>query len=912
MTNYRIPLTRWLLLAIILVLAIVIRLPMLTASYSTTDMALFEAWTRAAVQKGLFGVYANVKDAPEVDHPPLGVTILSVSAKIHEMTGGSLADDNVGFRAALRFVLLIFDVLLIAAGYAIALRLASPPVINSSHSLTPAGSVPPPPTPSPQAEWGSRAVRFPLSTKWRGGQGVRPSIAGGEAQSIVWATLVGAALAFTPGLIADSVWWGQTDGVFSFFLLLTIYAVHRRWITASWALYALTILTKFQGIAVLPLLLILTWQRFGWRGMLRGIVVFAVMLLIGIGPFVLVSGEGALRPYIQSVGKYPYISINAHNFWYWSLSPQYDLRNFGQPTDTSLMFGPFTVRTVGFILFGIAAGLIALRAWLLPDRRDEFLLAAGLYTAFFMFSTQMHERYLYPAVVLMALAMVGSRWLWLVWLGFAATVSRNILDSASTDHLLFSSTVQLLDWANFQNARLNVILMVALFAAIFRKPHPQPLSASSEGSPAIPVPSRYVVERGAEGEANPRRLPLGRVIVITLLVLLLIAEAALRAAYPQLPAWMQDTLQNVRITPFTDWRLSTTPLAQPDRDYGAVVQPGMTDRSFNLADGPVSITTARLADSPIGVRGQPLTPPIDGIALGGADTFCLLNWGDCWINLVNVDNHLTIANWGQPEGGSTARLLMLRNYGRAFRPRVVLWQWSVTDLQADYKLALMQGRTGKLEPPEQLPEGAQRPAACNPILPEYSALYALICALDRWPPPNKTAKAQYGSVNMTLSTNLAPLAEDRPDMQFGYDQMVQALDTANQLARDDLHAPLIILILPTKEEVYSNRASPPLSITALDKLSQSRLRLLQTCQERGWQCVDLYAPLRDQANRGVQVYGSNLPTLNATGHKIVAQAVTDALRLNHVIAHLPRLEHLADATALVRAPDDLTQQRTER
>jgi len=855
MTTYRSQLTRWLPLAIILALAIGIRLPMLTASYSTTDMALFEAWTRAAVQKGLFGVYANVQDAPEVDHPPLGVAILSVSAKVHEMTGGSLADDNVGFRAALRFALLIFDVLLIAAGYTMALRLTSPQEI-----VTPA------PSPSGRGE----------------------NVAG----HIMWAALVGAALAFTPGLIADSVWWGQTDGVFSFFLLLTIYAIHRRWITASWALYALTILTKFQGIAVLPLLVVLTWRRFGWRGMLRGIAVFAIILLIGMGPFVLVSGEGALRPYSQSVGKYPYISINAHNFWYWSLSPQYDLRNFGQPTDTSLMFGPFTVRMVGFILFGIAAGLIALRAWLLPDRRDEFLLATGLYAAFFMFSTQMHERYLYPAVVLMALAMVGSRWLWLVWLGFAATVSRNILDSASTDHLLFSSTIELLDWANFQNARLNVILIVALFGAILS-----------------PLVSR-VFRQGASRRA-PTTNRWGRIILITLLALLLIAEATLRAAYPQLPAWMQDTLQNVRITPFTDWRLSTTILAQPDRDYGAVVQPGMTDRSFNFADGTVSITTSRLDDSPIGVRGQPLTPPVDGIALGGADTFCLLEWGDCWINLVNVDNHLTIANWGQPESGSTARLLTLRKYGAAFKPRVVLWQWSVSDLQADYKLALMQGRTGKLEPPEQYAEG-QRPAACNPILPEYSALYALICAVDRWPPPNKTAKAQYGNVNMTLSTDLAPLAGDRPDMQFGYDQTVQALDAANQLARDELRAPLIILVMPTKEEVYSNRASPPLSITALDKLSQSRLRLLQTCQERGWQCVDLYAPLRDQANRGVQVYGSNLPTLNATGNKIVAQAVTDALRLNHVIAHLPRLEHLADAAAFVRAPDDLAEQRTER
>ncbi len=829
---------------------------MLTATYSTTDIALFEAWTRAAVQKGLFSVYTGVKDAPEVDHPPLGVTILSVSAKVHEMSGGSLADDNVGFRAALKVPLLIFDVLLIIAGYAITLALTSP-----EKALTP--------DPSP-ARRGEKATRA----------------------RIAWATLVAAALAFTPGLIADSVWWGQTDGVFSFFLLLTVYAVHRRWLTVSWALYALTILTKFQGIAVLPLLVVLTWRRFGWKGMLRGAAVFALITLVGIAPFVLASGEGALRPYIQSVGKYPYISINAHNFWYWSLASQYDLRNFGQPTDTSLMFGPLTVRTVGFILFGIAAGLIALRAWLLPERDDEFLLAAGLYTAFFMFSTQMHERYLYPAVVLMALAMVGSRWLWLLWLGFAATVSRNILDSASTDHLLFRATAQLLDWANFQNARLNVILMVALFGAIL--------------APLV----RGIFRRGAACCALTARFGWGKTVLILLIALILIAEATLRATYQQLPAWMQDTLQNVRITPFTEWRLSTISLWQPNHEYGAVVQPGLSDMPFNFPDGRVTITTARLADSQIGVRGQALSAPIDGIALGGTDTFCMLDWGDCWLNLVSVEKHLTIADWGQPQTGSTAHLALLRKYGALFKPRVVLWQWSVTDLQADYRLALAQGRTSKLEPPEAPTEG-QRPAACNPILPEYSALYALICAADRWPPPNNTAKAQYGSVNMALSTDLAPLAGDRPDIQFGYEQTIQALDAANQLAHNDLHVPLIVLVKPTKEEVYSNRASPPLSFTALDKLSQSRLRLLQTCQERGWLCVDLYPPLRDQANRGVQVYGSAMPTLNAAGNRVVAQAVLDTLRLNNVITHLPGFEHLAHAAAFMRAPDDFAQQRAE-
>lgn len=86
-----------------------------------------------------------------------------------------------------------------------------------------------------------------------------------------------------------------------------------------------------------------------------------------------------------------------------------------------------------------------------------------------------------------------------------------------------------------------------------------------------------------------------------------------------------------------------------------------------------------------------------------------------------------------------------------------------------------------------------------------------------------------------------------------------------------------MLLLPTPQEVYSNRASPPFNPAALDQLSQSRLRLLQTCQERGWKCIDLYPPLRMQAERAQQVYYAAAPYLNAAGNRVIAQAVAPVL-----------------------------------
>ncbi len=794
-----IPKFQWLPLLIILAAALWIRWPMLVGTgYSTTDIATFESWTRAAVQKGLFSVYSDVKPAP-VDHPPIGVALLSLSAKLYEAAGGNLADDNPGFRTALKVPLVVFDLLLIIAGYVIVM------------------------------------LEVRRTTAW------------------LWATAVGAALAFTPGLIADSVWWGQTDGIFSFFLVLAVYALHRRMKTATWIFYGLTILVKFQGIALLPLLLVLTWRRSGVTGLARGVAVFALVIAIGLAPFFIGSGQGVSRPYYDSVGRYPYISIDAHNFWYWSLASRFTLRDFGQPTDTSLYLGPFTVRTVGFLLFGAAAALIVLRALLLPDRDDEFLLAAGLQAAFFMFSTQMHERYLYPVVVLMALVMVGSRWLWLVWAGFAMTMSKNILDAGSRDYPLWAATWQVIGWANFQNARFNVLLTAVLFGAILA-----PLYRLTR----LPVPG-----------ARARRIALLAVVAG-----LLLSEIGLRAAFAQLSPWVHDTIQDVRLTPFTGWRLSTTALWQPDQEYGSVVQPGLSNAQFHFPDVTLTVATASLLGSRVGMRDRVLRLPLDGLALGGSDTFCFTDAASCWVNVLDSQQSLSIANLGQPHTGSMAHLAMLRDFGSQLKPRFILWQWSLDDLRADYELVLSQGRTGDLEP-----KPASVQAACIPGLGDYSALYALVCAIDRWQPGETTAHVQYGNVSMTLPINLEMLRGDRPEMQFGFDQTVQALSEANRVAQDELHVPLIVLLLPTGEEVYSNRVSPPIAADTLARISQPRMRLVEMCRDRGWLCLDLYPVLRGQADHAEQVYYATMPDLNPAGNQVVAEAVAEMLKAQGLV-----------------------------
>lgn len=401
---------RWLPILGILIAAVLIRVPMLTLDGFPDDTHVFKQWTNTALQSGLLGVYSVPLQPLSVDHPPIGVSLLTFSAKVFETLGLPVTDDTT-FLIAFKVPILLCDLLMIGIVYLIINR-----------------------------EAGQK-----------------------------WALIGAAAVAFTPALVADSVWWGQTDNLFSLFLLLTVYALHRRWYLAAWLFYALTMLSKFQGVMLLPLLLVLTWRRAGWRVLLEGIGVLALVMGLVLAPFMMSSGaSAALRPYLEGSNKYPRVTMKAENFWAWVLSSTYDMTQpwYRLPFDTEVQVGPLTARIIGYLLFGLAAALILLRTWLLPQREDEFLLAAGLYAAFFMLFTQMHERYIYPTVILLIPAMIGRRGIMLLWAGFAIMATHNILLIASRTYPLWEAIWPIIDWPVWVNAGIGVALLVLLLISI--------------------------------------------------------------------------------------------------------------------------------------------------------------------------------------------------------------------------------------------------------------------------------------------------------------------------------------------------------------------------------------------------------------------------------------------------------------
>jgi len=207
------------------------------------------------------------------------------------------------------------------------------------------------------------------------------------------AILATALYTFNPAVIYDAAVWGQYDAIYTFFLVLSLMLALRSKPKLSAAAFALSILTKPQGIALVPLVAFLIYKKNGLKQMLLSVVSFAVTVFVVIVPF---NWGGSPISFLTNIyfvayKGYAYTSINAFNLW-------------GLISGMWVPDGNLYI--LGWVLFG---GFTVFTLYLLNKRfktSSEFLAvyaAFMLLFAFFMLPTRIHERYLFPAMSAMAL-----------------------------------------------------------------------------------------------------------------------------------------------------------------------------------------------------------------------------------------------------------------------------------------------------------------------------------------------------------------------------------------------------------------------------------------------------------------------------------------------------------------------------
>ncbi len=199
-------------------------------------------------------------------------------------------------------------------------------------------------------------------------------------------------VALNPALLFDTVVWGQSDSVLTFVMLLSLVAILGRQYEAAWGLAAIAVLVKPQGLMILPVLGFWTIFETGFATWVRSGVSLILVAIIGIAPFQIGhEWNWILKLYTSTAAYYHETSVNAFNL----MALIGGLRQSDSDTIAGISY---------FALgMGLLVPLYAFVAWILWNGRTRSRLIYATFIAifgFFMVAPRMHERYLYPAIVL--------------------------------------------------------------------------------------------------------------------------------------------------------------------------------------------------------------------------------------------------------------------------------------------------------------------------------------------------------------------------------------------------------------------------------------------------------------------------------------------------------------------------------
>jgi hypothetical protein len=381
-------------------LALLVRLPFLATPGFIGDQYQFIAWAGMAQQQGLGSVYQLRPDDSGkcwCNYPPGYVYVLRALAGVYRMASGREADESLlrSFRAQadtgdVRLAAAVFKLPAVAADVLLSMLLLV---------------------------WLSRRM--------------------GRA----WGVGIATAYAVLPSVVHNSSIWGQVDAVPTLLLVMSLEAARGRRIPYMALLAAAAVLVKPQAVVAAPVWLMAAgdWAGWDWLKWARVVAVVGLVLLAGLLPFQDQLG-GVWQAYSGAAGYYPFTHLNGFSVWFLG-SPMIE-PHLGEASGESARWplALWYVNDAEIGPWGLSArvrglaGFVLVTAWavmILRRRRcsEASLLwsARLLPLALFVLCTQMHERYLFPAVAVWAwAARPCGRWL-AGWIILASCASLNVL-----------------------------------------------------------------------------------------------------------------------------------------------------------------------------------------------------------------------------------------------------------------------------------------------------------------------------------------------------------------------------------------------------------------------------------------------------------------------------------------------------
>lgn len=219
----------------------------------------------------------------------------------------------------------------------------------------------------------------------------------------LFALILALVYSLNPAVIINSSVWGQVDSVYTFFIVFSIfYLIDKKYII-SYPLFAVALLIKPQALIFSPLYLFSVYLCFSENKRdtsycFQSIGLSAALLALGILPFApRFNFAPVIGQYVDTLASYPYATVNAYNFYAFLGKNWADLSG-------TLLGVSYSVWGTVFIVAITVASFYMLKKN--HEKYNLFFTAAFLNTSTFMFSIKMHERYLYPSILLFLFSFI--------------------------------------------------------------------------------------------------------------------------------------------------------------------------------------------------------------------------------------------------------------------------------------------------------------------------------------------------------------------------------------------------------------------------------------------------------------------------------------------------------------------------
>lgn len=229
----------------------------------------------------------------------------------------------------------------------------------------------------------------------------------------------------SPAVLIDSSVWGQVDSVFTLMVILTCYLCMQEKRIWAYFVFCAGALLKFQMIMFAPILIFtiveqvflrdFNWKKF-FRDLTGGLAAIGSMFVFA-APFGL---DVVVPKYINSLELFEYCSVNAYNFW--ALVG----KNWVSQYEKFLFVECEKIGTAAIVLSVLLSAFVFFK--MKKDKSKYFVSMAVLISFVFLFSVRMHERYLFPALVLVLAGFVyrPCKELFLTYIGLSVVQYINV------------------------------------------------------------------------------------------------------------------------------------------------------------------------------------------------------------------------------------------------------------------------------------------------------------------------------------------------------------------------------------------------------------------------------------------------------------------------------------------------------